>query len=87
MTEIVLNEPQIMAAIGKIEATRMAQHVWPDGWQASAHRIASNQVPSQWLTALEMNSQGRLRQEETLLADFRPLSTMAITSSISLSTS
>jgi hypothetical protein len=35
VTEIFLNEPQTMAAIGKIEGTRMAQHLWPDAWQAT----------------------------------------------------
>jgi hypothetical protein len=44
VTEVILDEAQIVAAIGEIKAARVAQHMGPDGWQASARRSAGNQV-------------------------------------------
>jgi hypothetical protein len=64
VAKIVLNEPQIVAAIGEIEAAGMAQHVRPDGRQAGAHRGAGNEVvhrlPGERLTALGQEQPGEL---------------------------
>ena len=44
MPEIILNEAQIVAAIGEIETAGMPQHMRPDGGQSGAARGAGNQV-------------------------------------------
>jgi hypothetical protein len=36
VAEIVLNEPQIVLAVGEIEATGVPRHVWPDGRMSAA---------------------------------------------------
>ena len=64
VTKIVLDEPQIVAAIGEKETARMAQHMRPDGRQASARSGAGNQVvhrlPGERLTALGQEQPGEL---------------------------
>ena len=42
VAKIVVDEPQIVAAIGEIEATGMAQHVRPDRRQAGPRRGTGN---------------------------------------------
>lgn len=41
VAKIVLDKPQIVAAIGEIEAAGMAQHMRPYRRQASARRVKS----------------------------------------------
>ena len=64
VTKIILDEPQIVAAIGEKEAARMAQHMRPDGRQAGMRRGTGNEVvhrlPGQRLTALGQEQPGEL---------------------------
>jgi hypothetical protein len=62
VSQVILDEPQIVAAIGKVEAARMAQHVWVDRWQLGPSRGHADQIihglAGERLLALRQKSQG-----------------------------